>query len=233
VRVSWRGLTRPLRVVQISDLHWGNGDPRPIGRAIAQAASLGGDITVVTGDFIDDRGTGVPGLAEALAPLRGAYAVLGDHDYDADLVGVKSAVQQAGLHLLVNESVEVNGLWLGGLDDLERGDADLQRTLKDMPGAGGLLLSHNPLAFELLDPDLAVTILSGHTHGAQIRIPFPWPSLVCRVHLGLRTTHGWYYRGRLRLYVNRGVGCAGPWPLNRRVFCPPEVAVFELQPTVD
>ncbi len=200
----------------------------PIRRAIAEAATLRGDLTVVTGDFVDDRGAGAGGLAEALEPLRGAYAVLGDHDHDSGPAAVREALARAGVRLLVNESVVVDGLWLGGIDDLERGDADLERTLRGMPREGGLLLSHNPLAFELLDPDLPVTILSGHTHGAQIRIPFPWPGLVVRMHLGLRTTHGWYYKGRLRLYVNRGAGCAGPWPLNRRILCPPEVAVFEL-----
>lgn len=200
----------------------------PVRRAILQAAGFPGDLKVITGDFVDDRGKGATGLAEALEPLRGAYAVLGDHDHDAGLAEVREALKRAGITLLVNESVVVEGLWLGGIDDLERGDADIQHTLRGMPRAGGLLLSHNPLAFELVDPDLPVTILSGHTHGAQIRIPFPWPSLVVGMHLGLRTTHGWYYKGRLRLYVNRGVGCAGPWPLNRRVFCPPEVAVFEL-----
>lgn len=188
------------------------------------------ELTVLTGDFIDDRGTGVGGLAEALEPLRGAYAVLGDHDYDGDPDGVREALARAGIRLLVNESVDVSGLWLAGVDDLERGTADLQRTLRGLPATGGLLLSHNPLAFELLEPDLPVTILAGHTHGAQIRIPFPWPSLVCRLHLGLRVTSGWYFKGRLRLYVNRGVGCAGPWPLNRRLLCPPEVATFELEP---
>lgn len=230
MRLNWRGVSRPLTVVQLSDLHWGNGDHQPIRKAIAEAASLRGDVTVVTGDFLDDRGTGVGGLAEALEPLRGAYAVLGDHDYDGDPEGVRRAVAQAGMRLLVNESVEVDGLWLAGVDDLERGRGDLQETLRGMPAHGGMLLSHNPLAFELLDPDLPVTILAGHTHGAQIRIPFPWPSLVVGVHLGLRTTHGWYFKGRLRLYVNRGIGCAGPWPLNRRVFCPPEVSLFKLEP---
>jgi predicted MPP superfamily phosphohydrolase len=220
------------RIVQLSDLHWGNGPDATVRRLVARAAALQPDVAVLTGDFVDDRGPGTRGLAEVLEPLRGAWAVLGDHDH-TDPEAVARALRHAGIRVLVNESVQLpGGLWLGGVDDLEVGRCDLAGTLRDLPEHGGLLLSHNPLVFERLAEDLPLLVLAGHTHGAQIRIPFPWPALVCRWHLQVPTVQGWYRRGRLRLYVNRGVGVAGPWPLNRRVLCPPEVSVFDLRPAV-
>ena len=230
MKLSWPGLRYPLRIVQLSDLHWGNGSRVPIQRAVASTLQLQPDLVVLTGDFVDDRGTGPAGLGEVLAPLRGGYAVYGDHDYGCDRPAVARELEQVGIRLLVNESVYLeSGLFLAGCDDLEEGRPDYVKTLRGLPEAG-LLLCHNPLVFQHLADDLPVTILAGHTHAAQIRIPFPWPQLVCSLHLGVPTVQGWFRRAELSLYVNRGVGVAGPPGLNRRVNCPPEIAVFDLVP---
>ena len=229
--MRWPGLTQPLRVVHLSDLHWGNSEVSVLRRAVAEARSYRPDLVVITGDFVDHASEGPAGLADLLAPLEGrAYAVWGDHDYRFDLAEVAAELGRVGIRMLVNESVRLDcGLFLAGLDDLEEGRPDYRAALAGLPERG-LLLCHNPLVFQHLDDALPVTILAGHTHGAQICIPFPWPSLVCSLHLGVPTVAGWFRRGLLELYVSRGIGTAGPRGLNRRVKCPPEVAFFELTP---
>ncbi len=66
-------------------------------------------------------------------------------------------------------------------------------------------------------------ILSGHTHGGQIRIPFRGP-LATMTATGDKYIAGLYQVGRSILYVSRGFGCSA---VPVRLFCPPEITVFE------
>jgi predicted MPP superfamily phosphohydrolase len=71
----------------------------------------------------------------------------------------------------------------------------------------------------LNDVDL---ILTGHTHGGQIRFPF-YGAVETMTALGRQYAAGLYRVGRSALYVSRGVGCSA---LPIRFLCPPEVTVF-------
>jgi hypothetical protein len=69
-------------------------------------------------------------------------------------------------------------------------------------------------------------MLSGHTHGGQVRIPYLPP-----VHLpplGQKYVEGSFKIGPIQLYVNRGVGTVG---VPFRLDCPPEITLFTLRPT--
>ncbi len=68
-------------------------------------------------------------------------------------------------------------------------------------------------------------ILTGHTHGGQIRIPFHGP-LTTMSTTGDKYVSGMYSAGKSTLYVSRGIGCSA---LPVRLFCPPEITVFEFQ----
>jgi hypothetical protein len=70
-------------------------------------------------------------------------------------------------------------------------------------------------------------MLSGHTHGGQIRLPvFGTPgSMLPRG--GRLFVRGYYNLDPLQLYVNRGIGTVTV-PLRFR--CPPEISLFTLQP---
>jgi predicted MPP superfamily phosphohydrolase len=68
-------------------------------------------------------------------------------------------------------------------------------------------------------------MLSGHTHGGQVRVPFLGP-----MHLpegGRKYVEGFFHLDRMQLYVNKGIGTVG---LPLRLNCPPEIALFTLQP---
>jgi hypothetical protein len=73
----------------------------------------------------------------------------------------------------------------------------------------------------LEDVDL---ILTGHTHGGQIKIPFygPVDTLTC---VGKRYASGLYRTVESTVYVSRGVGTSG---IPVRFCCPPEIGVFEV-----
>jgi predicted MPP superfamily phosphohydrolase len=67
-------------------------------------------------------------------------------------------------------------------------------------------------------------MLSGHTHGGQIRLPFIGAMQL--PPMGKKYVEGWFQRGGLQLYVNRGLGAVG---VPFRFDCPPEITLFTLR----
>ena len=88
-----------------------------------------------------------------------------------------------------------------------------------------VVLLHDPGAFQHLPEGTADLVLSGHTHGGQLGL----------LTLGLAWTfvsgftsipdHGFWSRGRDRLYVHRGTGVYG-FPL--RIGVPGEESILHL-----
>ena len=224
-----------IRIVHLTDFHIGCGDSASrSAEAVELANEVSAELILLSGDYVNRKPIEIPAAEEILCRLRagcGIFATLGNHDYYADAKEMVSALGRVGITVLDNQSVEaLPGLWISGLDDLHMGHGDVDKALKNVPtGAATVLLSHNPNALRLVAKDRPVIILSGHTHGAQIVLPFPTPQMICRWHLGTGYVNGWYRRGKARMYVSRGIGVTGVSPLNRRFRCPPEVAVFVLR----
>ena len=177
---------------------------------------------------------------DRLSPPDGFLAVLGNHDY---LDGARTIRRFLGENIrwLINDGVVIrrgNGaIEIAGIDDLWYGNPDLEKTCSNFsptPGEEGtniplrLLLSHNPdITLEApfprdREPHL---ILSGHTHGGQIRIPIIGPVIThtkSKVHVS-----GLTWCGETAVYTCNGIGY-GLLPI--RFLCPPEILVVELQP---
>ncbi len=220
-------------LVHLSDLHGGFGNTDPVHQeAIRQVNALDADLILFTGDYIDDyRDIKDYPIEETLRQFRarlGLYGSFGNHDHRRGVVGTRRKLEAAGVRVLDNESLCIaDGLWLAGIDDIHEGKPDIDRTFRGVPEEiMPLVLSHNPRLIEQIPHRLA-QILSGHTHGAQICLPFPTPKMICIGHLRCRQVAGWYRNGRARLYVNRGLGVTGkPFRYN----CPAEIAIFRLVP---
>jgi predicted MPP superfamily phosphohydrolase len=83
-------------------------------------------------------------------------------------------------------------------------------------------LVHNPDAIDALHNRPCHWILSGHTHGGQVRLPLLGAPFLPVRHR--EYDQGLFKVGEQRLYVNRGLGY-----LRRvRFNCRPEIAVFQL-----
>ncbi|HZO92012.1 MAG TPA: metallophosphoesterase [Chthonomonadaceae bacterium] len=220
-------------LVHMSDLHAGFSNLEPVyEEAIARVNALQPDFIVLTGDYIDDHSREpnypMPGILRRFRARRGVYGSFGNHDHRRGIVGSRRVLEQGGVRVLNNEALCVEpGLWLAGVDDLYEGQPDIAGTLAGIPDdVTGIVLSHNPRLIEKVG-HRDVFVLSGHTHGGQIALPFPTPKMVCWLHLRCPQVAGWYKNGRARLYVNRGMGVTGR-PL--RYNCPAEIGVFRLTP---
>ena len=234
--VAFRGLPESLRgaiFAQISDIHGGFAGLESVyEEALAQVNASEPDFIFFTGDYIDKR-TATPDypVAEYLQRFRarqGVFGCLGNHDHRRGKIITAKILERAGVQLLNNESIRLDsGLWLAGVDDLYEGQPDIARTFADLPPhQTSIVLSHNPRLIEKAN-GRDVLILSGHTHGAQFRLKFPTPLMICYLHLRCWQVEGWYRRGATRLYVNRGLGVTGkPY----RIDCPAEIGIFRMVP---
>jgi uncharacterized protein len=226
------GALHGLRVVQISDIHYGLFLPKEwLSEAVRQANRLNPDIIALTGDFVTYSRRNIGPAAELLGRLRarfGVYAVLGNHDFRVDADAVTQALRRQRIDVLRNWHVPLRfggqSMYLAGVDDYGYG-ADIRRAMRGIPrDAATILLAHNPRVISLASRNGVSLVLSGHTHGGQVNLPLIG-SVYGRSPERLRYKIGWDRMGATQIYVSRGIGTIVlPW----RVRCPAEITHLEL-----
>jgi predicted MPP superfamily phosphohydrolase len=231
-----------FRIAQISDIHLEEfTEPFFLERVVHHVNALNADMVVLTGDFVTHGSlTFLNGqhaahrcaeiLSTLTCPLR--FACLGNHDVAVSAPLVIESLTSNGIPVLVDEHVPIerNGsrFWLAGVNDPGTTNPRLELAVPPQPDGPVILMAH--------EPDYAVTVgqhprgqfvdvmLSGHTHGGQIRLPFMGPLVL--PPMGKLYAEGLFHLGKMQLYVNRGIGAVGiPFRLN----CPPEITLFTLQ----
>ena len=220
--------TPALTVAFASDFHAGpTTDPDVLHQAAAALRAARADILLLGGDYVslDQRHIErlAPLLGEIPAPL-GRYAVLGNHDHWNGAAPIVSALERAGIEVLVNRNRRLPApfehIWICGIDDPISGSPD---PVAALAGADGLrvILMHAPANLVGLDGARFDLALCGHTHGGQLALPGGMPLIVAPGEHSRR-----YSRGRFRLHngatliVSVGVGCSTV-PL--RLNSPPEI----------
>lgn len=211
------------------------------------------DIAVVAGDLIQ----GLRGIGPSHAFVRdhvrarhACYGIFGNAEHKLRWqrrAALADLLTDAGLTLLVNRNTPLTigetTITVAGTDDPYYGHADLEKTLMGhCPDRFCLLLAHSP---QIVAPAARAGVdlmLSGHTHGGQVRLPLIG-ALRAQNPLGRRMDAGLFDRARLtdvlgrdpggdiRLYVSRGIGVANlsRYPIYPRFLCRPEVAWLTLR----
>lgn len=222
-----RALPEPLRVGFAADLHAGPmTDPRLLKGVIARLIAARPHVIVLGGDFVSLHQRDVEPLCRLLKPLRpplGVFAVLGNHDIYRDAAHVTAALRGIGVRVLRNSSEPLrapfDGVTISGLDDPVLGEPDAAATFTPITGVR-ITLMHSPEGIHLLRGVDHAVVLTGHTHGGQVRLPNGTALLTppgCR-----RWKSGTFAVAGVAggMIVSRGVGCSG---LPIRVSCDPEV----------
>jgi predicted MPP superfamily phosphohydrolase len=221
---SWRGRVAAL----VSDVHLGPVNGRGfMRRIIGRLLALGPDIVFVTGDLYDGTAIDVTSAAapwKDLSPALGTYFVTGNHEEFSDPTKYLEAVSHAGIKVLNNEKVTVDGLDLVGVPYWASTRPEYLRSVLQRCGLerdrATVLLSHSPHALDVAESEGVSLQLSGHTHGGQF-FPFTW---LTRRMFGAYT-YGLHAFGQLMVYTSSGAGTWGP-PL--RVGTRPEIVLITL-----
>ncbi len=247
-----------LRVLFLSDMHiqtWTRreNDLMELLRRLPEKPEL----IVWGGDFLFHFGETEQGLrvAKAVCAIFGGvptYGVLGNAEHKispAKTAAFVRDLEAVGVRILNNraETLTVRGtaINLVGVDDPYYGHDDLALAMTEVDTSRfTILLSHSPQIVYQATRLRVDLMLSGHTHGGQIRLPLVG-ALKAQNPLGTRLDRGLFDRARLkpilsgrevpesfRLYITRGIGVAPTWRLfwlRPRLLCRPEIALITLR----
>jgi predicted MPP superfamily phosphohydrolase len=219
-------------ILLITDIHSGPFlSRRALQRAFDRLLALEPDLVLLGGDLATTLVADVVAHLEVYrnleAPL-GVFAVLGNHDhYTREPARLRGLLEDNGIRVLHNESVVLERaggrIVLAGIDDLYKGEPDLDAALASANGLPVVLLSHNPdVVFDASRRGVPL-VLAGHTHGGQLR--FPGLPVIVR-QSRYRLDEGRYTIGGTELIVSRGLGVNG---IPLRVACPPEAVLITLR----
>jgi predicted MPP superfamily phosphohydrolase len=239
IRVSELSLTFPdlpeafngFRILHLSDLHI-DSIPGFATFIVNKIKDIRFDICLLTGDYRKDiSGSFYPilkpfkVLSKYIRAPYGTFAVLGNHDTYL----MAQYEQEAGLELLINESVEIikdnQKILITGTDDpfnfysepalhcLETRDYDFK-----------IAMVHTPELARTAAMNKYDLYLCGHTHGGQICLKEGVP-LISHQFEGKQYNHGQWAIGKMTGYTSRGVGVSG---MPVRFNCPAEVTVITL-----
>jgi predicted MPP superfamily phosphohydrolase len=229
-----------IRIAALSDIHLGRlTGPGYLRKLVALTNEQSPDIVLLVGDTADgadlfaDEGrvAEVAALLSEFNSRLGTWAVMGNHDYYAGIGDVLRLFERAGVRLLRDEAVMLDGKFvLAGRDDLSSIRYGVERKsvaeiLSSAAYGGGakhpvILMNHQPFNLEEASDGGVAFQISGHTHRGQL-----WPInfLVGGMY---EKSYGPYKKGGTHYYISSGAGVWGP-PV--RTIGRPEIVIVNLR----
>lgn len=222
---SWRGRVAAL----VTDAHLGHvRGVRFARRLVDKISRFQPDVVLIGGDLYDGTAADAHRLAEPLRHIAapfGAFFITGNHEEFHHRAQYIEAVERAGVRVLNNEKVVLDGLQLVGVHDRDSALPDrfraILRNANLDPEAPSILLTHAPNLLGIAADEKIDLQLSGHTHGGQF-FPFTW--FTSRIYGPF--VYGLNRLGNLLVYTSYGAGTWGP-PL--RVGTSPEIVLFSFE----
>lgn len=207
---AWQGRT----VALISDAHFGHvyGTKRAE-RIAKRIEKLAPDMVWIIGDFFDGPPTDYAAAVKPFGLLsvpHGVWFTPGNHEEYNRSGAYLDAVVYGGMHLLIDEAKEIDGVRLVGVSfmgsETERG---LKRVLEahmhkhaPMPT---VLFKHAPTALKAAQEMEVDLVVCGHTHAGQLP-PVTW---IARRLYG-KFNYGLHKKGETQVLTSSGVGTWGP-----------------------
>jgi len=230
-----------LKIAVMSDFHAGAFVwKEDILKAVRTVNHERPDMVALLGDYVDgayshraenvEKGVYIFDALKRLRAPLGVYAVLGNHDHWTNSDQVRMALSRVPVMILDDQSLPLDtGLAVAGVDDFWEGPARPFKAIEALsPESVVILLSHNPdVNIQIRGEKSIRLVISGHTHGGQIRIPYinraPWVpcSRKYRGASGLirEAEHRW-------TFITKGVGT---FFLPIRLACPPDIGILRLR----
>ncbi|WP_026907307.1 metallophosphoesterase [Paucisalibacillus globulus] len=169
-----------ISILQISDVHnkvfGGNNE-----KLIETVKKIDTDLIVLTGDLVDRKTTdfsNVFSLVEELKVINpNTFFVTGNHEWEnIYMEELLVGLEERGVTMLNNENTQVTlgeaTINLVGIDNESTNHENMSLAFDNVNrDFYTVLLSHSPGVIEKYQDIPADLILSGHTHGGQVRIP--------------------------------------------------------------
>lgn len=194
------------------------------------------DIILFAGDMFDTKVIPtesdqlvLTNFLSSLDAKYGKFAVLGEMDANNKEV-VEQILYDSNFEIIENKAMRIRKdtqdyIYLVGLPIVTSTSIDTTTLFADIPEEAYVItLCHTPDIYTLLPTTQVDVLLSGHSHGHQINLPFYGENekiIGNENHpLGLNHLDG------IRVYVSKGIGTTKQ---NIRLFCDPEIPIFRLQ----
>lgn len=171
------------KVVFFSDTHFGIFyDEKHIERIVEMINRRDADIVIFGGDLIDNYARDkkildMEYLQDKLGRIEaegGKYAVFGNHDYGGGAIRIyEDFMNDCGFHVLDDEAVFLKkfNIEVIGFDDYLLGQTETNSY--DMQSDKfHLIVAHEPIISKYLKDFGDDFLLSGHTHGGQVSVPY-------------------------------------------------------------
>lgn len=230
---NWDKNLDNLKIAVVSDLHIGTKfvNTAKLNSIVYEINSNRPDFIFILGDFDTlkikelKKEKEITRILKRLKPKYATFAIAGNHDQHNSEI-IKRITERAGIIFLENENlitdVKDTKLRITGFQDIwfhnVQPDLILEKT--QMPT---IALSHNPDLFDKI-PNTVSLILSGHTHGGELNLPFVGSPFVPS-EFGQRFKKGYVIERNKHIYITGGIAT-----LSRiRFLNPPEIVVLKLK----
>lgn len=220
-RLKTEKAIEPCTLIFFTDTHFGKYyDVSHAAKIVEKINQENPDVVVFGGDLLDNYARDrddmdLEYLKEELKKVEatiGKYAVWGNHDYGGGAVRIyEDFMTSCGFQILDNASVvlENYGIRIIGYDDYLMGwtDPSLYKIESEL---FNVIVAHEPVVSQFIESVSENFMLSGHTHGGQVNIPFVTAKLLPEGSGQFRK--GFYTEEEidtdisLKMYTSSGIG---------------------------
>lgn len=221
---EWDGFS----ILHVSDWHLAGAVDQEFYRCVSrQIRTQPVDLVCFTGDLMDDLSL-LPWISETLGQLQGRlgnYFILGNHDWYQPAGEIRELLAGLGWQDVgsLSRVLEYRGrsIAIGGDETPWMGTHPPWPESADVR----LLLSHTPDNIAWARAQGVDLMLSGHTHGGQVRLPVIGP-VYAPSRYGCKYASGTFWEPPTLLHVSRGLSGIHPF----RWRCLPEITRLVLRP---
>jgi predicted MPP superfamily phosphohydrolase len=230
INIESEKISEPVKIVGISDLHIGYTiSAKEVDKWVELINSEKPDIVIIAGDIIDNHlrpliNDSTESVLKKITSNMGVYACTGNHDMMFAINEDPDFYDRAGITLLRDRHINLNGITIIGRDDhSNRGRKKLNDIMEQVDRSSfTILLDHQPLKLEEAMENSINFQFSGHTHRGQI---FPISLIADKI---FEVSHGYLRKSNTHYFVTTGIGI---WGGKFRIGTRSEYLVIELHPS--